>query len=326
MRSSTTPTRIPSHIEFKQGTVQATDNLSVGATVPYTTGLSGANIVKNPQVFSLSAAQIQSQDNWNYQPVTDVDDLVRIRCLYNYLIEQSKPENYGRKYTTYAEWHQFTQDKCLVSSQQTVFKYGPPFQPWLIWTDGDNATAPGTYLTDKRGTKLYYLGTFHSHALWGDVKSFHDFELAVLGSMPNTSGAAGSAQTSKPAPTPGPAPGMTLSILPNPKVFSADGQNISYQFVVANTGTSPITAINVVDTLIRNIKCPTQTLSVQHSTVCSGNYTITSQDLAAKSVSDGAFASGDAGTAGPVKAQDTATIYLRAMFQPSRSKKLRLKA
>jgi len=301
--------KIPSHIDFKQGTVQATDNLSVGATVPYVPGRSGNSISVNPQVFNVSAVQIQSQDNWNYQPVTDVDDLVRVRCLYNFLILQSEPENWGKKYATYGEWVNFTQRHCLVSNQQTIFKYAPPLKPWLTWTPDEN-TPPDERFLDRKGNPLSYLGTFRSRALWGNLKDFHDFELSVLGSMPNTTGATGSAATSKPpAPPPGPTPGMTLSVTPNPKIFSAAEQNIAYQYVVANTGGVPIAGIKVVDTIVRDIKCPTQALPAQRSTVCSGNYTTTARDVEATNVSNGAFVNGTT-PAGPINAQDSATIYL----------------
>jgi len=302
------PNKIPTHIDFKQGTVQATDNLSVGATLPFVPGRSGNNIAVNPEVFNVGAAQIQSQDNWNYQPVTDVDDLVRLRCLYHYVIEQSEPENYGKKYITKDDWTNFTKKKCLVSGQDTVFKYAPPLKPWLTWTEGDVA-APDKGIIDPYGKRLVYLGTFGSHPLWGNLRDFHNFELAVLGSMPNTTGATGSAQTSKPPAPTQPTAALKLSLIPKPRIFSRAEQNIDYSFVVSNTGTVPVTGLNVHDTLNQTITCADEAVAVNAQTVCSATYVTTAKDVAATSVSDGATAF--ASTAlGPITAQDSTTIYL----------------
>jgi hypothetical protein len=283
--------RVPSFVDFKQGQVQATDNLSLGATIPYTTGLSGANIVRNPQVFNVGAAQFQSQDNYTWVPVTDVDDLVRVRCLYKYVIFQSRNGVSNSAKGWEAAWPKFVLKHCLVSGQITPFRFAPPKDVWFHWTE-DLVPSGEDYIVVPGMGRFEYLGTFGSRVLWGKRKEFHDFELSVLGSMPNTTGAAGPAGTSKPPPSPGPA--WTLSIAAVPSQFTSAGESLTYTFTVANVGSVPISEISVheLQDLIQDIKCSQTSLSPGEQTVCLGSYTTTSNDAERHSVTINATATG----------------------------------
>jgi hypothetical protein len=224
--------RIPSLVDFKQGSVQATDNLALGATIPVSTGLSGTNIVKNPTVFNVGSAQTQSQDNWTYVPVTDVEDLGRVRCLYKFVIEQTRQAGLS--------WAKFSRS-CKIGGQSLVFSYSPPPQPWLIWFPADDPGAPqGDYITSPAGIKLKFLGVHRSHALWGRLDAFHDFELAVLGAIPNTAGASGTSKVAAAA-------GVALSILsddPTPK-FTGPNQTLKFVYRIKNTGNDTINQIAI---------------------------------------------------------------------------------
>lgn len=282
--------RLPSHIDFKQGTVQTTDNLSLGATLPFTAGRSGSNIVRNPSVFSVGALQTQSQDNWNYQPVTDVDDLVRVRCLYKYVINQSRRPDL---YTTPADWEAFRNAYCTLSNQISLFRFGPPPKPWLIWSDATEGNKSGDYI-NKYGKRLSYLGTYGAYTLWGSLKEFHDFELAILGSMLNTTGAVGAAKTASPEV---PATGLKLSIDATPAKFNEKGEKIVLSFTLENTG-NVVLLKPAVYAVIANIKtkaslkvdCYGQATIEQASNIkCGTTYIATPEDAASNTLEVSAF-------------------------------------
>jgi hypothetical protein len=301
--------RVPSFVDFKQGQVQATDNLSLGATVPYTTGLSGTNVVRNPQVFNVGAAQFQSQDNYTWVPVTDVDDLVRVRCLYKYVIYQTRNGITNSPATWKAAWQKYILKHCLVSNEITAFRYAPPMERWFIWTD--DQFAGEDYIVAPGLGRLEYLGTFGPRTLWGKRKEFHEFELAVLGSMPNTTGAAGPAGTSKPAPAQGPA--WTLSIAAVPSEFAAVDEAITYTFTLSNTGSVPISGIIVHENsdLVKAIRCSQDSLNPAETTTCIGSYQTTSNDVANQHIIIAATAVGHALTGTLPDATKTLVAYLK---------------
>jgi hypothetical protein len=226
--------RIPSMADFKQGQVQGTDNVSLGATLPFSRGLSGTNIVKNPAVFNVGAVQTQSQDNWTYVPVTDVEDLVRTRCLYKYVVVQSEdPVRYRKK----DDWTTFASSQCSLGGHTPVFGYAPPFEPWLIVRSSDQAGPLPPGFSEPPSTPLVFLGAFRSYALWGDPKSFHDFQLALLGSIPNTTGS--TAAGTSPAPTKAVVDTgqfvLTGVMKSNSESFTAAGQTLTINLTINNT-------------------------------------------------------------------------------------------
>jgi uncharacterized repeat protein (TIGR01451 family) len=263
--------RIPSLGDFKQGSVQATDNLSVGATVPYTAGFNGASKIFSPQVFNLGAAQVQSQDNWTYTPVTDVEDLGRTRCLYKFVISQARRPG--------LTWPGFSKS-CKVGGKSFQFPYSPPPQPWFTWTPAEERQPPRP--------DYVLFGTFRSYALWGDLAAFHDFELVILGSIPNTAGAAGTTKVAAPA-------GAALTILSEgtaPKFESAN-QKLIFTYRIRNTGNSTLQNIIVTSTKVPAISCEPKSLAVNEAAKCQGTYQTTDSDLSC--FNDWATAAGNVG-------------------------------
>jgi uncharacterized repeat protein (TIGR01451 family) len=82
---------------------------------------------------------------------------------------------------------------------------------------------------------------------------------------------------------------------------------IAYSFVVTNTGTVTLSAIDIIDAKISGITCPTASLLPQVSTTCTGTYVLKIEDMNAGSVSNtarvtaqslGGEVSDNSGTAG----------------------------
>ena len=66
---------------------QVTDTLGFGLKYPYTTGRNGLTATKSfTQEFDLSLAQRADQNWWGITPVTDAQDLQRLRALYHYAV------------------------------------------------------------------------------------------------------------------------------------------------------------------------------------------------------------------------------------------------
>ena len=73
------------------------------------------------------------------------------------------------------------------------------------------------------------------------------------------------------------------------------GSTISYQFVVTNTGNTPLTNVSVNDALVglSTISCPSTTLAVGAAPmICTATYTVSAADVAAGNVHNSATASG----------------------------------
>lgn len=96
---------------------------------------------------------------------------------------------------------------------------------------------------------------------------------------------------------------LTLTVTPNPTVYSQVGQVIAFNYVITNSGTSTLgpTQFTVADGLIGaaafNCGPGGTTLTPNATVTCSVNYTITQADMDKSSISNNATASG--GGAGP---------------------------
>ena len=87
------PWAIPGHVELANGQIQATNQLGINLKYPYSqvTGASTAtNILTTSTTrgseVDLNPAQTQDQESYNLLPVTDPDDLRRLRAIYHYAI------------------------------------------------------------------------------------------------------------------------------------------------------------------------------------------------------------------------------------------------
>jgi hypothetical protein len=87
------PWAIPGHVELSNGTIQATNMLGVNLKYPFsqavTTSSVSAAVTTARTVGSeldLNPAQTQDQESYTIVPVTDPDDLRRLRAIYHYAI------------------------------------------------------------------------------------------------------------------------------------------------------------------------------------------------------------------------------------------------
>jgi uncharacterized repeat protein (TIGR01451 family) len=72
----------------------------------------------------------------------------------------------------------------------------------------------------------------------------------------------------------------------------APGSQVPYDFVVTNSGTTPITNLVVNDPKIGPVTCPTTTLAVGQTVTCTATYTVTAADAAAGGIDNTAIATG----------------------------------
>ncbi|MEU3074329.1 DUF7507 domain-containing protein [Streptomyces laurentii] len=72
----------------------------------------------------------------------------------------------------------------------------------------------------------------------------------------------------------------------------APGSQVPYDFVVTNSGTTPITDLVVNDPKIGPVACPTTDLAVGQTITCTATYTVTAADVAAGAVLNTAIATG----------------------------------
>ncbi|MEU7021489.1 hypothetical protein ABZ990_12625 [Streptomyces sp. NPDC046203] len=70
------------------------------------------------------------------------------------------------------------------------------------------------------------------------------------------------------------------------------GSQVPYDFVVTNSGTTPINDLVVTDPKVSPVVCPTTDLAVGQTITCSGTYTVTAADVAAGAILNTAIASG----------------------------------
>ena len=281
------PDRLPSMADFKQGQVQGTDNVSLGATLPFNRGLSGVNIVKNPSVFNVGAVQTQSQDNWTYVPVTDVEDLVRTRCLYKYVVVQFQ---YPDRYRSQRDWIDFSNKHCSLAGHVPVFGYAPPLEPWLIWRSSDEVGSIPDSFTDSQGRQFVFLGNFRSHALWGVPKSFHDFQLAILGSIPNTAGSS-AAGTGPGAPKPLVDVGQLVlkaAVGSDSTNFDSAGKSLTIKYTLLNTTQKSLSPVKLVSTrfVLKDESCLPASLTPNIPANCSATTVTTPEDVARGFVED----------------------------------------
>ena len=80
------------------------------------------------------------------------------------------------------------------------------------------------------------------------------------------------------------------------------GDQVTYQYVVTNSGNIPVTNLVVHDATAGPVHCPHTTLDAGDTVTCTATYTITDADAARGHVTDTATAVGDANRA-PVESR-----------------------
>jgi len=86
------------------------------------------------------------------------------------------------------------------------------------------------------------------------------------------------------------------------------GQVVTYSFTVTNTGTLTLTGLVVTDTELASVTCDTTTLAAGESTNCSGDYTITSEDVTNGTITNTATAAATDSNLDPVGATSNTVV------------------
>ena len=123
-----------------------------------------------------------------------------------------------------------------------------------------------------------------------------------------------------------PAPGLTIAKSATPTVISAIGDQVSYTFLVSNTGNVTLSNLAVADTFTApagpalTVSCPVTTLTAAgtagSSTTCTALYTATAADLDHGSITNSATASGAPPT-GPTVTSAPSSATVQATSAPS---------
>jgi hypothetical protein len=80
------PWAIPGHVELANGQIQITNQLGANLKFPYSKVVNGAGAVTSKTLgyeADINPAQTQDQESYNLLPVTDSEDLRRLRALYH---------------------------------------------------------------------------------------------------------------------------------------------------------------------------------------------------------------------------------------------------
>ncbi|MFB8219653.1 DUF7507 domain-containing protein [Streptomyces anulatus] len=80
---------------------------------------------------------------------------------------------------------------------------------------------------------------------------------------------------------------------PAPPAVYTPSMEVPFEYVVTNSGNTPLSDVNVTDDRVTGITCPKTTLASGESMTCTGTYTVTAADGRAGSVTNTATASGD---------------------------------
>ncbi|MFF1840070.1 hypothetical protein ACFVXE_38970, partial [Streptomyces sp. NPDC058231] len=90
------------------------------------------------------------------------------------------------------------------------------------------------------------------------------------------------------------------------------GTEVPYEYVVTNSGNTPITDLVVSDDRVTGVDCPQNTLAVGETITCTGNYTVTAADATAGSLTNTATAQGQAGTTPVTSPPDEVTLPVQS--------------
>lgn len=104
-----------------------------------------------------------------------------------------------------------------------------------------------------------------------------------------------------------PTQGISVAKSATPTSFTTAGTQITYNYVVTNTGNLTLNPISLTDNRLGTITCPVTSLQPATSTTCQALYTTTAADVAAGSISNTASAAG-VSSIGTARASSSFTV------------------
>jgi hypothetical protein len=93
---------------------------------------------------------------------------------------------------------------------------------------------------------------------------------------------------------------------------------ITYEYLVTNTGTTPLTDLHLVDDVLGAIELPVTTLAAGGATIGTATHTLTDADLAAGSIVNTATVTATAPDGSTVSAEDTETVEVTLVLADAR--------
>jgi hypothetical protein len=176
---------VPSDIDLKSGVFQTQHVVQGSLTLPY------QNINTAAKSATLGPLSYTSQDNWTTTPVTDIDDLKRLRCLYIYAIAGS-PGNYIDFRDSYCKDSIEGNDSSSTKPGKKADTEGwkkipikalPPQQNWLYWRTASQASDE---IVPSSFEGCSQVG--EAELCWTSRQALDSFVLAIAGATPNTVG------------------------------------------------------------------------------------------------------------------------------------------
>ena len=170
---------------------------------------------------------------------------------------------------------------ALEASRRTVtVRLSPAPDPELtVLVDFHDGTGPHHVLTEAAPQPVpatYKFGFAASTGLFTDVHLIRNVTATSLLALPRLNLVK-----------------QVSAATPLPEVLTA-GTVVPYQFVVTNSGSTPIDHLAVTDPRIAPVSCPVESLQPEQTTVCTGHYTVTRADAALGYIRNTAHAHGTA--------------------------------
>lgn len=178
------PDSIPAQAVLIAGTVQVTNTASVSTSLPL-------DLIDKVSRNVNPGASADWIENWNVVPVTDADDLRRLRALYRFAVygnhagdqpspERPGPYDFDRSYVR-------PDPKVVADLRPRAFTGaeeadapGVLHTGWLYWASADKAA--GAYQPAAPGKTAYPLGHAGAYTLYTtDRAAWSDFVFAVNG-------------------------------------------------------------------------------------------------------------------------------------------------
>lgn len=179
-----------------------------------------------------------------------------------------------------------TADQLLEPSRRTVtVRITPAPNPEVTvdvdFNDGDGAQRVLAFDAPTPVPDTYKLGFGGSTGLWTDVHLIRKLRVTSIDPLP----ALNLVKQVRVDP-------------PLPAVLGV-GDEVTYQYTVTNSGNTPLTDVTVTDSKLSDVTCAATTLEPNQTTVCTGTYVITEEDVINGEVTNVAVATGT-GPDGPV--------------------------
>lgn len=138
----------------------------------------------------------QYTDQWTMNPISDPDDITRLRCVFSFPVRKARGEitDLNMTYDQYsAKWC----ERQAPKKGAMELRYKPPSQPFFAFRQLSDPSATVHGVLDCPHDTIVELGDFSGNVLIACRKLYHDFELSVLAAPSITKGGEVTVKTPK---------------------------------------------------------------------------------------------------------------------------------